>query len=180
MKSWRSAAGRALRERAWAPMTADEIRRVCVRSSNAWSISPEPVIGSWNIRDALFPFHVRCSTVAACSVELVAASSIAAPVRLPLTTLVSELEEAVPNRFGGLDDRIEIPDRERTAIAFELTRSPFRVTLVGDVARLEPNLAAVAPVVLRDDGRDAVGVTGEDRSRMGGLDACPGTADVHL
>jgi hypothetical protein len=68
------------------------------------------------------------------------ASSIAAPVRLPLSTLVAQLEEAVPTRFGSLADRIDLPDRERTSIAFELTRNPFRVTMVGGVARLEATI----------------------------------------
>jgi hypothetical protein len=46
----------------------------------------------------------------------------------------------VPTRFGSLSDRIELPDRDRTAIAFELSRSPFRVSMVGDVARLEATI----------------------------------------
>jgi hypothetical protein len=65
------------------------------------------------------------------------ASSIAAPLRLPLSTLVEELEKAVPNRFGSLDERIRLPDRQRASFAFLLTRSPFEVSLVENVATLE-------------------------------------------
>jgi hypothetical protein len=65
------------------------------------------------------------------------ASSIAAPLRLPLSTLVEELEQAVPTRFGSLDERIRLPDRQRASFAFQLTRSPFEVSLVGNVARLQ-------------------------------------------
>src|SRR5688572_27685607 len=57
------------------------------------------------------------------------ASSIAAPLRLPLSTLVEELEQAVPTRFGSLDERIRLPDRQRASFAFQLTRSPFEVSL---------------------------------------------------
>jgi hypothetical protein len=65
------------------------------------------------------------------------ASSIAAPVRIPLGTLVEQLERAVPTRFGDLDERIRIPERERTSFSFELRRQPFEVSLVDSVATLE-------------------------------------------
>jgi hypothetical protein len=68
-------------------------------------------------------------------------SSIAAPVRLPLRTLVDELEGAVPTRFGDLSERITIPERERASIAFELRRNPFEVSFVGDVVRLEATVS---------------------------------------
>src|SRR5687768_13231693 len=59
-------------------------------------------------------------------------SSIAAPVKLPLAPLAEELEQAVPKRFGSLDERLELPDRERTSLAFELRRAPFEMTVSGD------------------------------------------------
>lgn len=65
------------------------------------------------------------------------ASSIAAPVRIPVATLVGPLEGAVPRRFGNLEQRIAIPGKARTSIAFQLVREPFRVSLAGDAARLE-------------------------------------------
>src|SRR5687768_11212124 len=61
-------------------------------------------------------------------------SSIAAPVKLPLDPLVEALERAVPKRFGSLDQRLDLPDRERTSLAFELRRAPFDVSISGDVA----------------------------------------------
>ena len=64
-------------------------------------------------------------------------SSIAAPIKLPLSTLGEELEKAVPTTFGDIEERIEIPERDRTRIAFELRRAPFRLSLVGEVATLE-------------------------------------------
>jgi hypothetical protein len=69
------------------------------------------------------------------------ASSIAAPIRLPLRTLVDELEDAVPQSFGDLDERIRIPDRDRMSLAILLTRGPFRATVVGNVARLEATVS---------------------------------------
>jgi hypothetical protein len=68
------------------------------------------------------------------------ASTIAAPITLPLHTLSDQLEGAVPVRFGTLDERIRIPTDDRKSLAFELDREPFRVTLSGNVARLEATI----------------------------------------
>ena len=57
---------------------------------------------------------------------------------------MEELEGAVPRRFGSLEDRKTLPDRQRTSIAFELRRQPFQVSVIGDVARLEA-IAATVP-----------------------------------
>jgi hypothetical protein len=69
--------------------------------------------------------------------EISQVSSIAAPITLPLSTLAEQLEQAVPRTFGDIEERIVIPERDRTRIAFELRRAPFRVSLVGEVASLE-------------------------------------------
>jgi hypothetical protein len=65
------------------------------------------------------------------------ASSLGVPFTIPLDLLVELLEDAVPTRFGSLEERRTLPDRDRVALAFELERRPFGVSMRGDTVRLE-------------------------------------------
>lgn len=65
------------------------------------------------------------------------ASTLAVPLVIPLSTLVELLEESLPREYGSLEERHELPDRDRTTLAFALERQPVRATMDGDVARVE-------------------------------------------
>lgn len=64
-------------------------------------------------------------------------SSLSAPLGIPLMRLVALLNDAIPWTFGSLDDRRELPDRDRTELAFALERSPLSARMDGPVARVE-------------------------------------------
>ncbi len=68
---------------------------------------------------------------------VLAPSSLAAPLGIPLPRLVALVNEAVPTTFGSLDERRELPDRDRTELAFALERSPLTARMVDSVARVE-------------------------------------------
>ncbi len=64
-------------------------------------------------------------------------SSLVVPLSIPMEILRELLEEAVPTRWGDLDERHSIPGEDRTDLAFELRRRPFRVVMRGSTARVE-------------------------------------------
>jgi hypothetical protein len=63
-------------------------------------------------------------------------SSLNVPVSYDLTPIIRQLEDIVPREYGSLDQRVTLESNERASVAFELSRTPFRVSLVGDVVRL--------------------------------------------
>jgi hypothetical protein len=63
-------------------------------------------------------------------------SSLNVPVSYDLTPIIRQLEDIVPRAYGSLDQRVALESNERASVAFELSRTPFRVSLVGDVVRL--------------------------------------------
>ena len=65
------------------------------------------------------------------------ASSLAAPVGIPLSRLEALLNEAVPRSFGSIDQRRALPDRDRTEIAFALERGDLQARMDGSTARVE-------------------------------------------
>jgi len=64
-------------------------------------------------------------------------SVINVPMSIPLRSLIDLVEEAVPVRYGDLEDFEPAPDGGRGEIAFELERSPFRAIFLAGVARLD-------------------------------------------
>lgn len=70
----------------------------------------------------------------------VPASVIAAPIRIPLSLLASLLENAIPGRQGDLDERHQIPDRDRAAFAYELRRGPFHLSMDGNRATIRATI----------------------------------------
>lgn len=79
----------------------------------------------------------RPEAVAGADPEAVPASSLGVPFTIPLDLLVGLLEDAVPPTFGSLEERRQVPDRERVELAFALERRPFQVAMRGDTVRLE-------------------------------------------
>jgi hypothetical protein len=62
------------------------------------------------------------------------ASLMTTPVRIPVGRLTALLEDAVPMEYGSLDRREDLPGHDRTDLAFQLRRSPFRASLDGSTA----------------------------------------------
>lgn len=63
-------------------------------------------------------------------------STLEVPVVYDLSPIVEKLEGVVPQRYGSLDDRVELGSNERASAAFELVRSPFQAHLEGTVAHV--------------------------------------------
>jgi hypothetical protein len=61
---------------------------------------------------------------------------LAAPVVYDLEGVIRELEEAIPRRFGSLEDRRPHPSHDRVQVAFEAERTPFQADLQGETARI--------------------------------------------
>ena len=68
-------------------------------------------------------------------------SRLTVPIVADLTTVLSSLERAVPQRRGSLEDRQPVDDNDRLEIAFELMRSPFDAELHGNTAYLRAIIA---------------------------------------
>jgi hypothetical protein len=66
----------------------------------------------------------------------IAPSSLNVPISYDLTPIIRQLEDIVPRVYGSLDRRVTLESNERASVAFELSRTPFRVGLVGDVVHL--------------------------------------------
>jgi hypothetical protein len=71
------------------------------------------------------------------AVEAAPASSLALRLTIPLARLVALLEDAVPRAFGSMGERQELPDDDRTTLAFSLDRLPISASMNGRVARVE-------------------------------------------
>ena len=63
-------------------------------------------------------------------------STLDIPLTYDLSPVVQALENAVPKKFGNLNERHEIPGQPRMHVAFEAIRDPFKVSLNGQVAHL--------------------------------------------
>lgn len=66
---------------------------------------------------------------------------LSAPVVLDLTRILAELQEAVPETFGDLEERIDHPENDRVRVAFLARRSPFTTAMVGEEARMSATVA---------------------------------------
>lgn len=62
--------------------------------------------------------------------------TIVAPLALDLDAAVAALEKEVPQRFGDIEQRLPVADSKRKSFAFEVTRSPFKVSFAGDTVLL--------------------------------------------
>lgn len=62
--------------------------------------------------------------------------TIVAPIALDVHGALAALEEAVPTRFGSINDRKKIGGKGRKSFAFEVRREPFTVTFAGDTLLL--------------------------------------------
>ncbi|MEO8449607.1 MAG: DUF4403 family protein [Gemmatimonadota bacterium] len=59
-------------------------------------------------------------------------SSIDAPLLVDMRRARELLETALARRLGDINKRITVPEKKRTAFAFELRRDPFQVSVKGD------------------------------------------------
>ena len=62
--------------------------------------------------------------------------TIVAPLALDLDAAVAALEKEVPKSFGNIKQRLPIADSKRKSFAFEVSRSPFKVSFAGDTVLL--------------------------------------------
>lgn len=62
--------------------------------------------------------------------------TIVAPIALDAEAAIKALEKEVPKRFGDIDTRLPIAGSSRRSFAFEVTRSPFKVSFRGDTVLL--------------------------------------------
>ncbi|NNM31942.1 MAG: DUF4403 family protein [Gemmatimonadetes bacterium] len=65
-----------------------------------------------------------------------AESTLKVPIRFDLQPVIAALEGAVPRSMGDLDRRIPLEDNDRTDVAYEVRRAPFRASLIQDRAMI--------------------------------------------
>ncbi len=63
-------------------------------------------------------------------------STLDIPLTYDLTPVVHALENAVPRKFGDINERHPVPGKRGLQVAFEAVREPFHVVLEGQTARL--------------------------------------------
>jgi hypothetical protein len=63
-------------------------------------------------------------------------STLDIPLTYDLSPVVRALENAVPKRFGSIEERHSVNGQPRMHVAFEATRDPFQVSLTGQTAHL--------------------------------------------
>jgi Domain of unknown function (DUF4403) len=84
--------------------------------------------------DALAP---SAPTVAPVTVQArralpsLAPSIVDAPISYALEPMLMALEQAVPRRFGNIEQRIKVPSNKRQSFAFAATRTPFAIEFDG-------------------------------------------------
>jgi hypothetical protein len=112
-------------------------------------------------------------------------STLDIPLTYDLSPVVRALENAVPKKFGNIDERHEVKGQPRMHVAFEARRDPFQVSLDGQVAHLTATLHYAgkgwykAPVVPEVSG--SCGIGGEPpRLRIEVTDALRITPDWKL
>jgi uncharacterized protein DUF4403 len=98
------------------------------------------------------------------------ASVVEAPVKYDLATAVDSLEVAVPRTFGDLENRIQAGDNARAHFAFTLSRSPFRVRVVGQTVSISADVEYEGRVwykpVIGPEFRASCGTGGVPRPRV--------------
>jgi hypothetical protein len=112
-------------------------------------------------------------------------STLDIPLTYDLSPVVRALENAVPKKFGNIEERHTVNGQPRMHVAFEATRDPFQVSLDGQVAHLTAIVHYAgkgwykAPVVPEVSG--SCGIGGESpRLRIEVTDALRITPDWKL
>lgn len=97
-------------------------------------------------------------------------SFLSVPVVIRLGTLLGEVEEAVPRRWGSPEEPIEVPGHGRTDAAVTLERAPFQAELIDSTAILSTTVAytldATYDLPLLPDLNLACGTDGDARPRL--------------
>ncbi len=81
------------------------------------------------------------AVVAADSLPAMGLSVVDTPIRYALEPALAALEQAVPRRFGDIEKRIGIPSNSRQQVAFQATRTPFRVAFDGQELTLSSTVS---------------------------------------
>ncbi|MCU0646620.1 MAG: DUF4403 family protein [Gemmatimonadaceae bacterium] len=68
-------------------------------------------------------------------------SIVEAPIAYDLAPALGMLDSAVPRRFGSLADKRVLPSNRRVSLAFEASRSPFRVALEDSVVTISATIS---------------------------------------
>jgi hypothetical protein len=66
---------------------------------------------------------------------------LAAPVVYDLSSVIRDLEAAVPRSFGDLEERKAHPEHDRVEVAFRAERTPFQAEISGDLARISTTVS---------------------------------------
>jgi len=102
--------------------------------------------------------------------EQLAPSFLSVPVVIRLGTLLAEVEEAVPRRWGSQDEPIEVPEHGRTDASITLERTPFQAEVIDSTAVLSTTVAytldATYDLPLLPDLNLACGTDGDARPRL--------------
>ncbi|MEQ1855717.1 MAG: DUF4403 family protein [Longimicrobiales bacterium] len=69
-------------------------------------------------------------------------SLLGTPIRIPIATLVAQMESAVPTSYGDLEEPHGSPDdSSRTDVAFQLRRGPFQAEVDADIVTLRATIS---------------------------------------
>lgn len=128
------------------------------------------VVARWERRSRMLHTPAPETAPDVTTPESLPVSMIAAPLTIPVASLTEQLEKAVPERFGSLDHRHELPHTDRTSIAFVLWRSPFRVSFRGATATVRSTVRYAVkvwydPPLLPEVGASC-GADGKDEPRL--------------
>lgn len=114
-------------------------------------------------------------------------STLDIPLTYDLAPVVRALENAVPKKFGNIEERHNVNGQPRMHVAFEASRDPFQVSLDGQTAHLTAIIHYAgrgwykAPVVPEVSGSCGTGAPGDrPRLRIDVTSALRITPDWHL
>jgi hypothetical protein len=91
--------------------------------------------------DKVQPPLPRATTAWVDSLPPVPTSYLDVPVRYDLSRALAWLEGAVPPELGNIERRQRVPGNRRLRYAYQIRRSPFRVTIEGRTATLAADIA---------------------------------------
>ena len=91
-------------------------------------------------RDKVAPPMPEVVSIWVDSLPPIPTSYLDVPVRYDLAPAMHWLEAEVPVSFGSLEERHEVPDKNRVHYAYAATRSPFRIAVSGRTATLQADV----------------------------------------
>jgi hypothetical protein len=113
----------------------------------------------------------------------VPASVLGTTIRIPVASLVEEMEAAVPLTHGDLTNRRALKEGSRTDLAFQLWRGPFQVVLNSDIVTLRTTISyalrAFYDTPLLPDVSGSCGTDDAERPRLAVTIEAPIAVDEH-